>query len=268
MTIKEYLSRQNINYQERNGELITHCFFGDCDKDSRGSEAHLYIHSETGLYDCKKCGEKGNHVNLARHFGDNPRDIFPELYEDSPAFKPTKKKEVPPPPPIDYHLIGQWHQALPARIRSYLNQRGITDDLIAEHRIGWGEFYGKFWIVIPIPNREGSITLLKLRRDPEDNITKDKMMVWPKGAHHEIFGWEMLKDNVEMVVVCEGEFDRLILIKHGIPAVTSTGGCKTFKKEWLPYFRNIKKVYVCYDTDDEGKEGAQKLINSLLPSYD
>lgn len=56
---KELLDSKNIDYRERGQELITHCIFNDCDADSRGNEAHLYINAITGLYFCHKCGEKG-----------------------------------------------------------------------------------------------------------------------------------------------------------------------------------------------------------------
>ncbi|MDO8589971.1 MAG: AAA family ATPase [bacterium] len=70
LAVREYLSNKNIPFREVNGELITHCIFGDCDRDSKGNEAHLYIASETGLYHCKKCDAKGNFTMFARHLGD------------------------------------------------------------------------------------------------------------------------------------------------------------------------------------------------------
>src|SRR3989344_6992444 len=82
ISITEYLTRKGVEFTERNGELITKCVFNNCDDDSTGSEAHLYFAAETGLYDCKKCGEKGNIVTLAKHLGD---DI------DSIALNPPKK---------------------------------------------------------------------------------------------------------------------------------------------------------------------------------
>ena len=65
ITIKEYLNRKDIAFRERGKELIAHCLFNGCDDDSRGNEAHLYFSVETGQYECKKCGEKGNLVTLA-----------------------------------------------------------------------------------------------------------------------------------------------------------------------------------------------------------
>ena len=75
ITIKEYLIRKGIAFRESGKELITHCLFNGCDSDSKGTEAHLYFDAETGQYNCKKCGEKGNLITLAKHFGDGIQEI-------------------------------------------------------------------------------------------------------------------------------------------------------------------------------------------------
>lgn len=256
MTIPQLLTNQGIEYRERNGETICRCFFNDCDADSRGNEAHLYIKPETGQFICHKCGEKGGFKKLLHHFG-----ISHQKLHVSPTTQPQPR---PKPQPISDQQITEYASAMPEHIRRYLEHRGISDNLIAEYRLGWGSFYNRHWIVIPITNSEGKVTLLKLRRDPEDKSNPDKMKVWPVGAQHEIYGWEMLSGNTEMVAVCEGELDRLVLISHGIPAITSTGGVGTFKKEWLPLLTTISKVYVCFDNDEAGKKGAKRLTDSLL----
>lgn len=106
--------------------------------------------------------------------------------------------------------------------------------------------------------------LLKLRKDPDDTDNANKMMVYPKGAQHEIYGWEMLKGHASDLVICEGEFDRLVLLANGIPAVTGTGGAATFKDEWVPHFLKAERVYVCFDRDEAGKNGATKVLSKLL----
>jgi len=83
ITAREYLSEKNINFREANGELITHCIFNGCDADSRGNEAHLYIHTETGQYHCKKCDAKGNLTMLARHLGDNISNRFDMVKQET-----------------------------------------------------------------------------------------------------------------------------------------------------------------------------------------
>src|SRR3989344_7510141 len=127
ITPKEYLTRKGIEFRESGKELITRCVFNDCDSDSRGTEAHLYFDTETGQYDCKKCGEKGNLITLAKHFGDGIQGI---ALHPLPSTKNPRKSTK-----FDTELVETCHLALPANIRQYLNARGITDAVINAHKL-------------------------------------------------------------------------------------------------------------------------------------
>ncbi len=157
ISIREYLTQKNIQFKERNGELITHCIFNNCDHDSKGKEAHLYFNRESSQYVCKKCGEKGNILTLAKHFGDSVQDV--SLNQPS---KNSKKK----PKKITRTIVEQYQSSLPQNIREYLNNRGITDESINKHKLGWGYFYNSYWITSPVKNIDGEYLYLKLRRNP------------------------------------------------------------------------------------------------------
>ena len=96
--IREYLTEKGISFREVGTELITKCFFNDCDRDSNNNEGHLYFSTDTGQYDCKKCGEKGNLITLAKHFGD--------------TIQATRKTNI-----FNAELVEKCHQALPPNIR-------------------------------------------------------------------------------------------------------------------------------------------------------
>lgn len=259
ITIIQYLDRKGIEYRKSGTEIVTKCLFGDCDHDSRQNEGHLYFNTETSQYDCEKCGAQGNIVTLCKHLGDDIAEIQVEQHQTATSPKRKTKKKLS----LTSELVESMHTALPQRLRLYLNQRGISDLVIDSQKIGWGEFYGRFWLVIPVTDSDGSYALLKLRKDPEDTDNKVKMMVYPKGAQHQIYGWEMLKDYVTHLVICEGEFDRLVLLANGVPAVTSTGGAGTFKEDWPRHFLKAENVYVCYDRDEAGESGAEKVLSRL-----
>ena len=264
-SIEEYLHHRGIEFKESNGELIVKCLFNGCDADSRSNEAHLYFSKTNSQYHCKKCDASGNIQTLAKHFGDNLRQIFPHIQTNLLAQAPRASKPIKHVSKDDVLLC---HEALPARIRSYLNNRGISDRVINENKIGWGSFYGCNWITIPIPAR-GSVSeysMIKLRRDPEldEKDSGDKMKVFPSGGtSHQIYDWNTLSSERASIILCEGEFDALALLSKGIMAVTGTGGCTTFKEEWLNSFSHLKTVYVCYDNDEPGKKGAENTIRKL-----
>ena len=252
ITIKEYLTRKNILFRESRKELISHCFFNNCDKDSSGTEAHLYFSAETGQYECKKCGEKGNIVTLAKHLGDSIKDIA--LHPILSDKKPRKSTKFNP------ELVETCHQALPTHIRQYLNARGITDAVVNEYKLGWGEFYEKLWITIPIKDIYGAFSFFKLRQDP--SVGNDKI-TYPNGIEAQLYDWEMLTNDNKPLMICEGELDRLALISKGITAITSTHGATTFKQEWIEKVGKGRKIYVCYDNDDTGKKGAEKVAKMV-----
>jgi DNA primase len=156
-------------------------------------------------------------------------------------------------------LARKFHADLPDRIRQYLNDRGIPDEMIDLNLIGWNGWR----ITIPIFNREGGLVFFKQARDPEDKSDSPKMIAWPKG-HMELCGWENLKDKPSEIVICEGEFDRLVLEAKGFKAVTSTGGARSFKKEWVKEFESVPEVYICFDNDEAGKNGALR-VGQIIP---
>ncbi|MGQ4876262.1 MAG: CHC2 zinc finger domain-containing protein [Promethearchaeia archaeon] len=151
-------------------------------------------------------------------------------------------------------------------IKKYLNKRYITNEMIAFYQLGFGQFYGKRWITIPIKDINDDIILFRLRKDPTDINNKIKYITFPKGIPSTIFGMKEILNN-DTFAIAEGEMDKMILTSQGIPTITSTAGSQSFKKDWLFIFKNCKKVFICLDRDDAGEKGAERLGNMILNKY-
>jgi DNA primase len=146
----------------------------------------------------------------------------------------------------------EYYRNLPERIRDYLRrERGIADEVIDLHSLGWN---GQR-ITIPIIDRNAQVVAFKFAKDPADTTNSPKMLTTP-GARAELYGWERVLVKPERIVICEGEFDRLVLESQGFAAVTSTCGAGVFRQEWAEELKNIPEVYVCFDRDDAGRNGA------------
>ena len=158
-----------------------------------------------------------------------------------------------------HNLALAYHRQLPDRIRTYLNARGIPDAVIERRLLGWTGLR----ISIPIQDRDGEIAFFKLARDPEEQSPSPKMLATP-GSSIELYGWETVLAKPDRLIICEGEFDSLVLEAQGFSAVTSTGGAGSFRAEWAEHFLPIPEVYVCYDRDQAGQEGAQRVAR-LIP---
>ena len=153
----------------------------------------------------------------------------------------------------------QYHDALPRHIRQYLNRRGIPDDIINSHILGWNGWR----ITIPIYNRQGEVVFFKLAKDPQDKRPSPKMCTSPGGGV-ELYGWDRVVQKPQQLIICEGEFDRLVLEAQGFFAVTSTGGAATFRPEWAKAIRSIPQVYVCFDRDQAGLNGTM-VVTLMIP---
>lgn len=159
-------------------------------------------------------------------------------------------------PTIRRVIALRYHHELPDEIRAYLKGRGIPATLIERHLLGWnGER-----ITIPVFGREREVLGFRYAKITGDAVD----MLSDFGLNPELYGWETLARKPQRVVVCNGEFDRLVLEANGFPAVTSTAGAETFLEEWLPYFEPVKHIYVCFRRDLAGAAAAKK-IRRLLP---
>lgn len=242
ITITEYLESKNISFRKIGDEIITKCLFNDCDKDSRNNEAHLYFNTQTGQYDCKKCGTKGNLITLQKHFGDI-------------KYKPKSSSN------FSAQMVEKCHKELPTHIREYLNKRGITDAVINEYKLGYGEFYRKSWITIPIKDIYGNYSFFKLRQNP---ALGNEKITYPKGTEAQLYDCGILeKSTSKELIICEGEMDRLTLISKGIEAITSTHGAMTFKKEWVDKIDKNKNIFICFDKDEAGRKGSERVAKII-----
>lgn len=142
------------------------------------------------------------------------------------------------------------------QIKQWLNNRGITDTVIAANKLDWNGMQ----IVIPIFDLNGNFLFNKYRRNPfgPEDVPK---YTYEKGATAQLYGAHKIKDSTG-VIITEGETDSLRLESEGYIATTSTGGAGTFKDEWIPLFAG-KEVAVCFDNDEAGIKGAIKLLTKL-----
>ena len=159
-----------------------------------------------------------------------------------------------------FERITEYERALPDRIRAYLRDvRGISDEAVKHHLLGWDGHR----ITIPVFNRDGLFSFFKLAKDPEDQTDTPKML-FPPGTRAELYGWERVRVKPERIIICEGEYDRLVLESRGLAAVTSTGGAQVFRRDWAEDFKEILHVYIAFDNDAAGHAGAER-VGRLIP---
>ncbi len=156
--------------------------------------------------------------------------------------------------------IAMHKAALPSEIRQDLIDRCISEDMQDALDIGMMKYKAQDWIVFPVYDRNGAPLFLKLKRPPKAPESQPKSLVYPKGAAATLYPLPYLPQNCERIVICEGEPDALVLLSCEIPAVTSTAGAGTFHDEWLQFIPQNMIVTVCFDLDEAGRKGMQKVL--------
>lgn len=115
------------------------------------------------------------------------------------------------------------------------------------------------YLYIPYYSTIGEVLYRKKRKEPD--FKGDQKYLYPTGSKIMLYPNQDLSSSNDWVLT-EGELDALTLISQGIPAVTA-GGVTSFKSEFVELFKN-KKVYICFDNDIRGKEGADRVTQLLL----
>lgn len=169
-------------------------------------------------------------------------------------------------------MVDVWHRTLvdgPRRERlQYLYDRGLWHTTIVKHRLGHtGDRF-----VIPlrrthhgnvgsVPQDVGTFLGVKLRADPRYCDPDSPKYIQKSDPKTVVY---RPNQGGDPVVICEGEFDALVLSQLGCDAITSTGGSGSLAKTIGPMPFN-RPVYIATDMDDSGNAAARELAE-LFPT--
>jgi DNA primase len=260
--IEQYLDTKGVIYKKRGEEYITHCLFGCDDGKNERQEGHMNINPSKNCYNCFKCNKHGSIASLLMDLDDYTAKKFEDRTYVGKKTRKTNKEDLD-------KKAEECHNALSNEFRESLHSRCLLDATIDKYKLGFGDFYGKPHLVIPIPNGDGNVGHLKLRAlssNPEHKYSN-----YPQGQSQvKLFGGKELLDmRYEHAILCEGELDCLVARQNEkIPfTVSGTGGAATFKDEWLDYFQFVNRVYLCLDNDEAGAKGADTIREKFMARY-
>ncbi|MBW1697847.1 MAG: AAA family ATPase [Deltaproteobacteria bacterium] len=208
---------------------------------------HFYLDRE-GPFFCHKCNERGNLVTLKKHLG-NLKEII------RPAFQKRKTFKKP-----ETNQADRYHQALlkDQSAMEYVRGRGISIESVKRFKLGLFEKNGIRWLSIP-HYRNNNLVNIKFRSLPP--AEKDFRRI--PGCESILFNCDCLKAQQE-IFLTEGELDAITLIQAGIEnTVSGTTGAGSFDPEWIDILKPLKRIYLCYDADDSGQQGARSLAKRL-----
>ena len=154
--------------------------------------------------------------------------------------------------------IKGWHSALldDDTVSDYLVGRGIHTKTMIDFEIGWDRGRGVYTIPVRGPKRE----IWNVRRYTTNPEANTKIRSVPNMRPTELYPINQLE--AERLIICEGEWDALVTIQNGYPAITRTSGAKTWHHRWNPLFKD-KLIFIAQDCDADGQTGAEKIARQL-----
>lgn len=179
---------------------------------------------------------------------------------------------------INEELIASKHRVLMEEepgiqyLKFLHEERGFTDTTIERFQLTWDADR------IGIPIRDINNHIVNVRRYSQHESGAKKMVSYKVGyGQARLFPIQNLRVN-QPIMLNEGEMDCMLANQLGYNSVTVTGGAGTWSETFTEKLRG-KVVWICYDVDKAGVNGAIRIANILqgitsetkiirLPIYD
>ena len=228
-----------------------------------------------GLYKChsKKCGEEGNAVDFAKHFGEDPKPFYSDGYKSNKPLinsritaiknniniqveepvKPSKidKTFIKKAAKYSFYLFDNWNVI-----------KGIPKNWNKDQALKMGIGYdrGKNCFTFTQYNVNGAPVCLQWHKQSTDGqspqIGQDKSAKWyPAQLIHSY-------DKKGRLIITEGLKDCVGMIALGYQAASVTAGAGSIPKDGS-IIRGFKEYQVIYDNDSSGYSGGFKIANHI-----
>ncbi len=274
MDVSSFLESKGVELKQTNGgEGHTHCFFCNEDESKPG---RLYVHTAPddnhGTYFCHLCQSKGGFNSLIAHFGDDPAQYGAtasatslQIFNDATDYYKTCLREN-------------------VEVYDYLlYERGLTEEKINAMQLGWAD-NGLLTHLISEGYDMDAIKAAGLIKHSgseflEDQITipyfnygnttairgkkiGGKYLSLP-GSKAQLFGSDEIRGERD-VIITAGEFDAAVLQQMGY-AACGVPGENIWNDEWMDFFSEAGRVFILFDNDTAGQNGAEKLALKFGP---
>jgi twinkle protein len=86
----------------------------------------------------------------------------------------------------------------------------------------------------------------------------------PPGGGWGLFGLHTVPNDCKTLILTEGEYDAMAVHQAtGLPAVSLPNGCRSLPLQVLPLLERFEKIVLWMDSDEPGREGAEKFAKKL-----
>lgn len=283
VNIEKILKKHKLTYrvQKDGKDVVLDCPFCGADRERFG------IHKETKNYNCYKCEIKGiglkslntRLIKLSKGQLKQRKEVPEELND---------KEEIAK---IDKTLGDKLHLRLRKvkgnkAVPYFKDVRGFSSECIKHFKLGYRVFKngnGDKYPYTAIPYyQKGEVVNLKYRTLTPPPTEEDEFKQWKKfkwrrevGGISALFNGDVITEDMDSLFITEAEMDCMSLWTNGYKNVASvTVGAKGFKTAWYDKLKSVRKIFLVFDNDVAGQEGAfnmakrigfDRCYNVLLP---
>jgi len=268
ITLDIYEVLNKIRSEISNGKLSSIRVMGDsisvpCPFHKDGKEKHnsctIYCGDgdlPAGSFHCFTCSESGSFSKFVGACFDQDKSFGEKWLLENYSYNLIKKEidlpliELSKPKEkkyLDESILEQFSNYHP-----YMTKRKLTDEIIEKFDVKYDPLTK--CIVFPVRDTNGKISFLTRRS------TEGRKFIIDKGADKSVIYllYNIIKENIKTVVVCEGQINALTSWSYGYPAIALLGAGTTEDQIQVLNNTNINHYILCYDGDPAGRKGASR----------
>lgn len=218
------------------------------------------LNVEKGVFFCQACGEGGSISQLV-----DLEDTWvkPEGRVNGGSQR-AARASVAPADGVSKAKVRGWHAALldshPARLARLLEARGISEETVRDHDIGWDA--DRHVYTIPVYSNEDEIWNVR-RYDLKPSGSRRKMWSVKGMGQPRLYPVKQILSDPDYIIICEGEWDALLTIQHDFNAITRTAAADVWESRWNKLFKGMT-VYLAHDCDLKGQLANRKIGEQLV----
>jgi hypothetical protein len=263
-----------------------------CGEDKPRDAAHrcFCLNTQNGLWNCKRCGEKGLLGEFRRSSSEGDpssrhqraanalrRSFSLKTDSGSPLIEKAQptviKQDISANPEISapknpaseaWRLIYEAAQPVSGTAgEQYLTQRAIPFDVARRAGVLFTKnWHGRAALVFPFRDRNGAVVAIAGRCLRNGGIDKPASGPKKQGAFFAPAGkFAPLDEAVPAILLCEAPMDALALAAAGFPALALGG---TSPPVWLAQACAFRRVALAFDSDSAGDAAAERIRDVLL----
>ncbi len=244
-------------------DLNVFCPYHEDETTSRTKSCSVSV---LGIFNCKVCKSKGTATQFyakVHKLSLEEANRLLSQHTDTPEYKRrrakqrhyrTEKSQALAKSNLDKRCVEDFTSS-DKYYRYLTKRRGLSNEIIREHLIGRDEHR----ITIPVYDAEG--VLVNIRRYLPNAASSPKMLTHHMGSGTPILypypPLIALVDSTD-IILCEGEWDCLLLRSLGFQAFTNTGNVSAWATDWIDDLRH-HSITIIFDVNDKDADLGQRI---------